>query len=91
MVIYLSLIVFNKGKTMKKIMWCDDEKIKPYFINAGKILTYRNLRKQMEDSLEDKPFPELSEELQKHCRNIDSAGSFATYYSKRDGRSLWYQ
>ena len=47
-------------------MWCDDDKIKPYFIEAGKNLTYGNLRRQLADSLEDKPFPELSEELQKH-------------------------
>ena len=55
-----------KEKTLKRIMWCDDDKIKPYFIEAGKNLTYGNLRRQMADSLEDKPFPELSEELQKH-------------------------
>ena len=54
------------GKTLKRIMWCDDDKIKPYFIEAGKNLTYGNLRRQLTDSLEDKPFPELSEELQKH-------------------------
>ena len=47
-------------------MWCDDDKIKPYFIKAGKNLTYRNLRRQMTDSLEDKPFSKLPEELQKH-------------------------
>ena len=47
-------------------MWCDDDKIKPYFIEAGKNLTYRNLRRQLTDSLEDKPFPQLPEELQKH-------------------------
>ena len=29
-------------------------------------MTYGNLRRQLTDSLEDKPFPELSEELQKH-------------------------
>ena len=46
-------------------MWCDDDKIKPYFIEAGKNLTYGNLRRQLTDSLEDKPFSELSEELQK--------------------------
>lgn len=51
---------------MKKIMWCDDEKIKPYFIEAGKRLTYGNLRRQMADSLEDEEFPKLSAELQKH-------------------------
>ena len=55
-----------KEKTLKRIMWCDDDKINPYFIEAGKNLTYGNLRRQLADSLEDKPFPELSEELQKH-------------------------
>ena len=55
-----------KGKTLKKIMWCDDEKIKSYFIEAGKKLTYGNLRRQLSDSLEDKAFPELPAELQKH-------------------------
>ena len=48
------------GKTLKRIMWCDDDKIKPYFIEAGKNLTYGNLRRQLTDSLEDKPFSELS-------------------------------
>lgn len=59
-------LYWSKGKTLKKIMWCDDEKIKPYFIVAGKNLTYGNLRRQLTDSLEDKPLPKLSEELQKH-------------------------
>lgn len=59
-------LYWSKGKTLKRIMWCDDDKIKPYFIEAGKNLTYGNLRRQLADSLEDKPFPELSEELQKH-------------------------
>ena len=59
-------LYWSKGKTLKKIMWCDDEKIKPYFIAAGKNLTYGNLRRQLTDSLEDKPLPKLSEELQKH-------------------------
>lgn len=59
-------LYWSKGKTLKRIMWCDDDKIKPYFIEAGKNLTYRNLRRQMADSLEDKPFPKLPEELQKH-------------------------
>ena len=39
---------------------------KTYFIAAGKNLTYGNMRRQMTDSLEDKPLPKLSEELQKH-------------------------
>ena len=59
-------LYWSKGKTLKRIMWCDDDKIKPYFIEAGKNLTYGNLRRQLADSLEDKAFPELSEELQKH-------------------------
>ena len=59
-------LYWSKGKTLKRIMWCDDDKIKPYFIEAGKNLTYGNLRRQMRDSLKDKPFPKLSAELQKH-------------------------
>ena len=35
-------------------------------IAAGKNLTYTNLRRHILDSLEDKPFPSLPEELQKH-------------------------
>ena len=59
-------LYWSKGGTLKKILWCDDNSIKPYFIAAGKNLTYTNLRRQILDSLEDKPFPALSEELQKH-------------------------
>lgn len=59
-------LYWTNGKTLKKIMWCDDDTIKPYFIEAGKNLSYTNLRKQMDDSLEDKTFPKFSEELQKH-------------------------
>lgn len=28
----------SNGKTLKKLMWCDDDAIKPYFIAAGKAL-----------------------------------------------------
>ena len=59
-------LYWSKGGTLKKIMWCDDEAIKPYFIAAGKALHYGNLRRQMADSLENKPFPLLPEELQTH-------------------------
>ena len=73
--IAIKSLYWSKGKTLKKIMWCDDEKIKPYFIEAGKRLTYGNLRRQMMDSLEDKPFPKLPVELQKHtfweCGSIE--------------------
>ena len=64
--IAMKSLYWSKGKTLKRIMWCDDDKIKPYFIEAGKNLKYGNLRRQMADSLEDKPFPKLPEELQKH-------------------------
>ena len=60
-------LYWSKGGTLKKIMWCDDDAIKPYFIAAGKALTYGNMRCQMADSLEDKPFPPLSKEVQEHC------------------------
>ncbi len=42
-------------KTLGKILWCDDDAIKPYFIDAGRA----NMRHQMNDSLEDKEFPRL--------------------------------
>ena len=66
--LYFSIksLYLSKGGTLKKILWCDDDSIKSYFIDAGKNLTYTNLRRQILDSLEDKPFPALSEELQKH-------------------------
>lgn len=66
--LYLAIksLYWSKGKTLKKIMWCDDENIKPYFIEAGKRITYANLKRQLMDSLEDKPFPKLPVELQKH-------------------------
>ena len=59
-------LYWSKGGTLKKILWCDDDSIKPYFIAAGENLTYTNLRRHILDSLEDKPFPSLPEELQKH-------------------------
>ena len=66
--LYLAIksLYWSKGGTLKKIMWCDDEAIKPYFIAAGKELTYGNMRRQLADSLEDKPFPPLPEELQRN-------------------------
>ena len=59
-------LYWSKGRSLKKILWCDDEDIKPYFIAAGKELRYKNLRRQLGDSLENKPFPILSDELQKN-------------------------
>ena len=60
--LYLAIksLYWSKGATLKKILWCDDASICPYFIAAGEALTYGNMRRQMEDSLDDKPFPALS-------------------------------
>lgn len=82
--LYLAIksLYWSKGKTLKKIMWCDDETIKPYFIEAGKKLTYGNLRKQLSDSLEDKPFPKLPAELQKHI--FWEFGSKEEHFKYRD-------
>ena len=40
--LYLAVksLYWSKGKTLGKVMWCDDDAIKPYFIAAGKALSY---------------------------------------------------
>ena len=65
--LYLAIrsLYWSKGGTLKKLLWCGDDAIKPYFIAAGKALTYGNLRRQLADSLEDRPFPPLTAELQR--------------------------
>lgn len=82
--LYLAIksLYWTKGGTLKKIMWCDDDSIKPYFIAAGKALTYGNLRRQLTDSLEDKPFPPLPEALQK-CAYFEF-GSAEDHFKYRD-------
>ena len=75
-------LYWSKGGTLKKILWCDDEAIKPYFIAAGKGLSYGNLRRQLADSLEDKPFPPLPEALQKHT--YFEFGSVEEHFKYRD-------
>ncbi len=82
--LYLAIksLYWSRGKTLKKVLWCDDEAIKPYFIAAGKNLTYGNLRRQLADSLEDKPFPPLSDELQKH--SYFAFGSAEEHYKYRE-------
>lgn len=82
--LYLAIksLYWSKGGTLKKIMWCDDDAIKPYFIAAGKALTYKNMRRQMADSLEDKPFPILSEELQRYT--YFAFGSIEDHFKYRD-------
>ncbi len=48
-----------------KVLWYDDNFIKPYFIAAGRELTYSNLYAQLKDSLLNKSFPLLSEDMKK--------------------------
>ena len=82
--LYLAIksLYWSKGATLSKIMWCDDDAIKPYFIAAGKALTYADLRRQLADSLEDKPFPPLPEALQRHT--FFSFGSAEDHFKYRD-------
>ena len=82
--LYLAIksLYWTKGGTLGKIMWCDDDAIKPYFVAAGKALTYGSLRRQLADSLEDKPFPPLSEEMQKH--SFFEFGSIEEHFKYRD-------
>ncbi len=81
--LYLAIksLYWSKGKTLGKIMWCDDDAIRPYFIAAGQALTYRNLRRQLSDSLEDRPFPPLSEDIQR--RTFFEFGSIEDHYKYR--------
>ena len=82
--LYLAIksLYWSKGGTLKKIMWCDDGAIKPYFIAAGKALTCGNMRRQMADSLEDQPFPPLPKEMQEHC--FFEFGSGEEHFKYRD-------
>ena len=88
--LYLAIksLYWSKGKTLSKIMWCDDDAIKPYFIAAGRALTYGNMRRQLSDSLEDKPFPTLSEEMQRQA--FFEFGSAEDHFKYRDAVMLAY-
>ncbi len=72
----------KNGENLKKIMWCDDKEIRPYFVEAGKNLKYRNIRKQLSDSLENKPFPNFDEKLQKNI--FFEFGSEEDHYKYRE-------
>ncbi len=82
--LYLAIksLWWSRGGTLKHILWCDDEAIKPYFMEAGRHLTYVNLRRQLADSLEDKPFPALPESLQE--RSFWEFGSAEDHFKYRD-------
>lgn len=82
--LYLAIksLAWSNGKTLKKILWCGDESIKPYFIAAGRALDYRSLSRQMMDSLQDVPFPALPEALQKN--SFWEFGSAEEHFKYRD-------
>ena len=82
-VVYLAIksLYWSKGQTLKHILWCDDASIQPYFIAAGQQLTYRNQHRQLADSLENKPFPPLPEDLQK--RTFWEFGSVEDHFKYR--------
>ncbi len=82
--LYLAIksLYWSKGGILKKIMWCDDASIKPYFIEAGRALTYGNMRRQISDSLEDRPFPPLPAEVQRHM--FFEFGSKENHFKYRD-------
>ncbi len=82
--LYLAIksLYWSKGGTLKKILWCDDDVIKPYFIAAGHALRYGDLCRQLSESLEDKPFPPLPKKLQRH--SYFSFGSAEDHYKYRD-------
>lgn len=81
--LYLAIrsLYWSNGRTLKKLLWCDDEAIRPYFIAAGRQLRYGNLRRQMADSLEDRPFPPLPPEVERHT--YVSFGSAEEHYKYR--------
>ena len=82
--LYLAIksLWWSRGGTLKHILWCDDEAIKPYFMEAGHHLTYANLRRQLADSLEDQPFPALPESLQE--RSFWEFGSAEDHFKYHD-------
>ena len=82
--LYLAIksLWWSRGGTLRHILWCDDEAIKPYFMEAGHHLTYANLRRQLADSLEDQPFPALPESLQE--RSFWEFGSAEDHFKYRD-------
>lgn len=88
--LYLAIksLSWTNGGTLKKILWCNDPAIKPYFIAAGKALTYGNLRRQLADSLEEKPFPILSVEQQENI--FFAFGSIEDHYKYRNAVKAAY-
>ena len=88
--LYLAIksLWWTQGGTLKRILWCDDDAIKPYFIAAGQALRYGNLHRQLEDSLTDAPFPPLPEDLQMRC--VFAFGSAEDHFKYRPAVMVAY-
>lgn len=88
--LYLAIksVFWTNGASLKKILWCDDASIRPYFLAAGKALRCGNLRRQLLDSLEDKPFPALPEALQ--AQAYFSFGSAEEHFKYREAVKAAY-
>ena len=82
--LYLAIrsLYWSRGRTLKNILWCDDDSIRPYFIAAGRALRYGSLRRQMSDSLVDEPFPPLPEALL--AQTYFEFGSTEDHFKYRD-------
>ena len=83
--LYLAIksLYWSKGATLSKFMWCSEESIKAIFYKKQeKNLRYKNLYRQMMDSLEDKEFPKLSQEVQRTI--FFEFGSVEEHYKYRD-------
>lgn len=78
----------SNGKTLKKIFWCDDESIKPFFIEAGKNLDYQSMKNMMKTSLTEEPFPQISKEMQEKI--IFEFGEIEDHFKYRSAVKLAY-
>lgn len=81
-------LYWSKGGTLKRILWCDDESIKPFFIKAGENLSYSNMRRQMKDSLTLSPFPHFKSVREKNC--FFEFGSAEDHFKYRDNVKASY-
>ena len=73
--IYLAIksVYRSKGKTLKKIMWCDDDTIKPYFTEAGRNITYGNLKRQLQSPC----FCGFAEKIKKSQKKLEALEQFS--------------
>lgn len=90
-ILYLCIKSFfwTKGKTIGKVLWCKDESIFTYFIEAGKFLDYKSIHNMMNDHLTDDEFPFINEEMQKNV--FWEFGSIEEHLKYREALMKRYQ